>query len=297
MFRNNKLFLLFLFFGIGLGGIITYFLYSRITLHEKPGLYWTILDDPSDWETFDEEGIVMHNYKNIPRPGKYYTPVNIARYALANYNHYVKTGKSLYRVEFLKHADWLANNQIITPKDFGVWDYEFNYPAYKCQSPWISAMAQGQAISVLTRAYQLTGDINYLRTANLAIGSFKYSVDEGGVRFIDTDKNVFYLEYPCDLDLPPRVLNGFIFSLLGLYDHYQFTGNLESLKLFNEGIRTLKLKAKDYDTDNWTNYDLLGRKASEKYHKLHCRLLFNLYFITGDRDLLSLAEKWYSYLK
>ena len=258
-----------------------------------PGLYAPPSGNPLSWKTFDKYGIVMADYRLIF--GKQYNPITISQYALANFNYYVSTGKKQLKEEFLKHADWLVEHQVITPNAFGVWRYNFNWEAYQCHAPWISAMAQGQAISVLVRAYVLTNEKSYLETARFALGAFEHSVDEGGVRFTDLDGNIFYLEYACESH--PCVLNGFIFSLYGLYDYYQITGSQNALSLFDDGIRTLKVRLKDYDTSDWSYYDLLGRKASEAYHRLHCQLLFKLYSITGERQFLDYAEKWYSYLE
>ncbi|MCK5118436.1 MAG: hypothetical protein KAQ78_02570, partial [Candidatus Latescibacteria bacterium] len=48
------------------------------------------------------------------------------------------------------------------------------------------------------------------------------------------------------------------------------------------GIETLKTRLTDYDTGDWSMYDLIGIRAKEFYHQLHCRLLYELYFVTGD---------------
>lgn len=286
---------IFLIFVLGLlcGGIIghNYFKEENQTF-EYPNRY-PPLGNASNWKIFDSEGIVMVDYGG--NLGKQYNPVTVSQYALANYNYYVNTGKKQYKQMLLRHSNWLVEHQEITPKGFGIWYYNFVWRPYQCKNPWVSAMAQGQAVSLLVRAYALTQDKSYLKSARLAVDAFEYSVDKGGVRFTDKDGNVFYLEYASELH--PCVLNGFIFSLLGLYDYYQTTGSRKALKLFNEGIQTLEVRLKDYDTGDWTYYDLLGRKASESYHKLHCRLLFELYFITGQRLFLDYAEKWYSYLQ
>jgi len=282
--------------GLLLGGIISHFGLEEETATPKAlRCYYPDMGRPSNWKTFDSNGIAMKDCGD--GLGKQYNPVTLSQYALANYNYYISTGERQYKEEFLKHADWLVNHEVIIAKGFGVWYYNFEHSRYQCKIPWISAMAQGQAISVLVRAYQLTEDQSYLKSAELAVGAFEHSVDEGGVRFIDEDGNVFYLEYACELH--PCVLNGFIFSLLGLHDYYQTTGSQKALSLFDDGIQTLKVRLKDYDTGDSTYYDLIGivGEASEKYHRLHCQLLYELYFITGDSYFLTYAEKWYSYLQ
>jgi len=156
-------------------------------------------------------------------------------------------------------------------------------------------MAQGEAISVLSRAYLLTENQSYIESAERAIGAFEHSVNEGGVRYIDENDNVFYLEYACQAH--PRVLNGFVFSLFGLLDFYKTTGCKKALSLFNHGIKTLKVRLKDYDTSDWTYYDLLGKRSTKTYHRIHYTQLFELYSLTRDWQFLEYAEKWSSYIQ
>lgn len=46
---------------------------------------------------------------------------------------------------------------------------------------WYSAMAQGQAMSLLVRAYLLTHDAKYLKAAVEAMKLFEISSEQGGV--------------------------------------------------------------------------------------------------------------------
>jgi len=194
----------------------------------------------------------------------------------------------------LNQANWLVNNLKIRSSDFGVWEYNFDFKRYNCKSPWISAMAQGQGISVLVRAYILTGKEKYLKTANKALRAFSISVDEGGVLSYGENDYVFYEEYACPKS--SKVLNGFIFSLFGLYDYYIATYDSTAFTLFYEGIESLKNNLCRYDSGDWTYYDCLGLKASLSYHKLHIEQLKALYSITNDEFFMYYAKKWSNYL-
>ena len=81
---------------------------------------------------------------------------------------------------------------------------------------WYGAMCQGQAISVLCRAYHVTKDKKYLVAAEAALGPFQRSVSEGGVQTLFMDKYDWYEEYPTNPST--FILNGFMYSLIGLYD-------------------------------------------------------------------------------
>ena len=131
-----------------------------------------------EWKgPFDEEGIPLTDYG--AQFGIQYQPVGIAHYALGNWNLFLETGKERHRDEFLKISDWFCENLAIKGS-FGVWEYLFDYPRFYLKAPWPSAMAQGQGVSVLVRAYQLTRDKRYLECARLALASFEVPIEQGG---------------------------------------------------------------------------------------------------------------------
>lgn len=88
----------------------------------------------------------------------------------------------------------------------------------------LSAMGQGQAISLLSRAfYHSGGNIQYLNTAWAALKPFKVYSENGGVLSEFMNKHPWFDEYPT---IPPIfILNGFMYSLIGLYDLYSLTPN------------------------------------------------------------------------
>ena len=75
----------------------------------------------------------------------------------------------------------------------------------------IDALAQGEGISLLLRAYQATSDIQYLHTAELAYQYLVKPLTEGGVAQIK-NTGLFLYEYTHK----PLVLNGFIFAIWGI---------------------------------------------------------------------------------
>lgn len=211
---------------------------------------------------FDEYGIPLVDYRG--EIGLQYNPVTVSQYALAHYALYLENSDIAHRDIFLKQADWLVKN-LVTPEggDFGVWKYHFDFAPFQMKSPWISAMAQGQGISVLLRAYQLTAEKRHLEAAEAALRTFEIPIEEGGATHTDERGFVWYAEYPTDP--PSHVLNGFIFALFGLYDFYRATGNEKGLGLFEEGIKTLEANLHRYDTGSWSTYDLREWKRNKPY--------------------------------
>ena len=88
--------------------------------------------------------------------------------------------------------------------------------AMSLEPGWYSAMAQGHAMSLLSRAYSQSQNPLYLRAAYQAINPFLVPSSEGGVLTYLFGQHPWYEEYPT---LPPSfVINGFMYALFGLYD-------------------------------------------------------------------------------
>jgi len=215
----------------------------------------TILDeDGTVYGPNDKEGIILTDWGGLTN---LYHPTQIASTCIGYFGGYLTTKEEVYKDIVLHHADWLVENQVITDKGFGVWYFNFPNSAFGANSPWISAITQGKAISGLVRANQLSEDAKYLKAAELALKSFDYNIEDGGVRYVDEDGLVWYEEVAV---LPAaHILNGFIFSLYGLYDYYRATADQHALNLFEGGMKTLRNKLYLYDTGGVTRYDLLLR--------------------------------------
>jgi uncharacterized protein YyaL (SSP411 family) len=157
-------------------------------------------------------------------------------------------------------------------------------------------MAQGLAISVLLRAYQLTGDKKYFESAEKAYKVFEVDIVDGGVRFVDEEDNAWIEEYA--ILPPPHVLNGFIFALFGIYDFYRVTKDENVLKLFDKEIKTLEKNIHKYDTGYWSLYNLLDKNpATKSYHELHIKQLNVLYKLTNRMIFNEYAMRWEKYLQ
>ena len=82
------------------------------------------------------------------------------------------------------------------------------------QPGWYSAMAQGQAISLLCRLYNTTMKRSYLNAASNALKLFQVDVKLGGIstKFLNDESVVWFEEYPTK-PASLYVLNGFIYSI------------------------------------------------------------------------------------
>jgi hypothetical protein len=246
---------------------------------------------------FDADGIPVLDYKGPL--GLQYNPNAIAQYALGLYDLYLDKKEPQYKESFLKQADWFVKNIRIVENGVGLWEYNFDFEYHKgLKAPWRSALAQGQGISVLARAYQITKNNIYLKTASTAFKAFQKKIAfPGGVAFTDDKGYVWFEELI--FDPPTHVLNGFIWALWGVYDYYLLTKNPAALQLFNNAVKTLEDNIHRYDIGFWTVYHLLPTRlkmvASPYYQRLHIVQLDAMYRLTGKPVFKKYSDKWQKY--
>jgi len=261
------------------------------------GSYTLMGGDPQEWEylyPFDEQGIVQVEHgeeKSIQ-----YNPVTIAQYALANYEKYLLTQEDKYKTTFLTQVEYLRNKFDVIGEDMVGFPCHFSMPHYGLEPVWYSGMAQGQVISVLARAYLLTHDEAILPLIKKVNNFMLYPVSEGGTLTYTPEGNVWIEEYPSEE--PSLVLNGFVLSVLGLYDYTRlFPEDGEVYQIYSNLLKSLKESLKYYDTGSWLKYCRLDdHLCSRPYMKFQVRQMKQLFAVTNDSYFDSIATKWESYL-
>jgi len=172
-------------------------------------------------------------------------------------------------------------------------------------SGWYSAMGQGQAISLLVRAYVVSKDQKYIEAAGKALNVFDIPSSRGGITSKYLNTYDWYEEYPTTPS--SFVLNGFMYSLIGLYDLKEMaTGKIseKAEEIFDKGMRTLKAMLLMFDTGTGTFYDLrhitaglAPNRARWDYHKVHINQVLLLSEVDSDPLFSSTAERWKAYMK
>lgn len=169
--------------------------------------------------------------------------------------------------------------------------YNFIWEHYNATPPWYSALAQGEALPILIKAYKLTGMEIYKKTAEGVINSFFVDVKEGGVTH--KEGNAWWYElYASKGSKNPKVLNGMLWTLLALHEYYSLTKDLKAKLLFENGLQALKKNLHLYDSEKFTYYDVLKTQANYDYHKVHIDLLNKLYSMTGEEIFKNYSQKW-----
>jgi hypothetical protein len=238
---------------------------------------------------FDQQEVPRKRYR---AQGPQYNPLFIAWWGLSNLRQYLENHDKESLRKFMVQVAWLKANAVHRDDGAVVWPCYFDWQEglSKLTSPWISAMYQGVVISTLVRGYRINGDEELLDLSKRATIVFSQDIEKGGVRTSE-GTGALYEEYPV---YPlPRVLDGFLFSLLGLYDLAIQTGSSDVRRLFDMGIEGLKGTLPFWNYRNkWTWYGSHGYLCPPHYHKLNAILVSILGRLTGDAALQNFARAW-----
>lgn len=241
-------------------------------------------------------GVIL--YKN---QGQYvYNAIQIIQQGLEEYGYYITTQEQGHKDKLDRVILWLLENQ---DSETGAWllKFEFQHPRIesKIENPWISALSQGQGISLMCRMYSLTGDDKFLKSAILAYKVMENDVKEGGVR-LGIQGGYWLEEYPTEPS--SFTLNGFLYSIYGVYDLYMITNEQKYKDMFLKCVKTLEKMLPLYDTKELTYYDLCHVTnpvripiTNSKYHVIHIILLKYLQSIYPSKVISFYVNKWDRY--
>jgi hypothetical protein len=189
----------------------------------------------------------------------------------------------------------VAAQQLEPGPHFGGFEHQFSFVhGQMLRPPWLSAMAQGEAASLLVRLHLETGDEVFAEAALRALEPTRIEVGRGGVAG-SLEGRPFLEEYPTDPQ--SHVLNGAIFALWGLLDVAEGLGVHEWRDAYTEGMDVLAENIDRWNIGYWSRYDLyphrsLANVASSFYQVLHRNQLEVCGALTGDRRLLAAAASF-----
>ena len=238
-------------------------------------------NDLTEKVTRDDPGILVPEYF-VDTGERIQFSIGIFQYGLGAYDLFLSRQEEEYKDKVLACADWAADNQ---QEDGGWKTFTYKTPEH----PY-SSMAQGEGISLLLRAHCITKDEKYLEAAHRALAFMLKPISDGGTTAY-CGEDVYFYEYTHS----PLVLNGWFFSLWGVYDYWKYTGDAKAEEILNATLRTLKKKLPAYSLKYWSKYDDGKRIASPFYHKLHIAQLTAMYDLFGDSIYQEYAQMWTSY--
>jgi hypothetical protein len=172
------------------------------------------------------------------------------------------------------------------------WEYYFTFGGGR--PPWVSGMAQGTAVQALARAAKrLHREADVLPLAHRALTIFAARTPTG-VR-VPAAHGDHYALYSFAPGL--RVLNGFIQSLVGLYDYARLSGDPRGRALFDAAEPEARDEVPLYDTGAWSLYSrgTSTYESSLSYHDLLQGFLANLCKRTAVPVYCTTAEHFVAY--
>ena len=172
------------------------------------------------------------------------------------------------------------------------WEYYFTFGGGR--PPWVSGLAQGTAVQALARsARRLNREADVLPIAQRALNVFEAPTPQG-VR-VPAEHGNHYAIYSFAPDL--RVLNGFIQSLVGLYDYARLSGDPRGTALFQAAEPQARAEVPQYDTGAWSLYSRGSstHESSLSYHDLLQGFLENLCERTDTEVYCTTAQNFVAY--
>lgn len=230
-----------------------------------------------------------------------YNPTTIAQYGLQQYSYYVRDRTSAALHSAVVQAGWLVSHQ---NSGTGAWTYSYPFGVggmnETLPAGWSSAMAQGQAMSLLTRVYRsYPTKTAYLAAAKKALAPLLIPVSAGGLAA--TFQGATYLEEYPTKSAPTLALNGFMFTLIGLYDLGQ-TGSSPALTLLDTCMAALRAVLPNHDMVTTSAYHLGHLTKPPRpvhhaahYHRVHVTELDALRSVLPDPTLDFYANLWRGY--
>lgn len=229
----------------------------------KPGELQDYYRDYSTKINWDG-GVDASHLPLVQEPGgKPFThPLVLAQKALGHWSCWLartESEKKHYQ-NFLQLAKWLVRAQ----ESQGSWDIPILHkPIFT--SPY-SALVQGQAVSVLARAFLVTSEQEYLEAAHQGVDFMLKPLEEGGLCRTTTAGPILeeYLYHQ-----PKTVLNGWISALYGMYDLLLLDEQAKVRDALDASLETIITYLPTYDAGYWSLYDNSGTIASPYYHRVH----------------------------
>ena len=258
-----------------------------------PGDYFLDFRAPPQYPDHDDTGIPMVRVRGY---GLQYNWTVVQQEAIRRFQVWTDRGSERDREAFLDVANFcLAGLEHIDASGPG-WYYRYPKPRhFSTAGPRISGMSQGQGMSVLSRAFVLTGQSRFVDGAVGAFDLLMADIPDGGTRHVTPQANWWFEERP--KAKPPLTLNGFVYALFGIADLYKVTEETRHRAALERGVAALKELLHRFDRLWWSLYELQPHPviATSRYHVCHFNQLRAMGYIMGEDVFLEVASRWQRY--
>lgn len=240
----------------------------------------------------DEMGIPVYNAIKFTQKEEYiYHPTVVIQYGLAHFNLWKRDKEDASFHSFRACAGWILNHaKWDTQNRFMLWSIPLEHTDLGHTAGWISALTQGQAISLLLRFLPYTNQNHEtIQIIKNALISFYIELEAGGLtstypegKFLQESGNI-------------RILNGCLTAFTGLIEYLEvFPEDEEALALAKSVENAVTQFLPSYDLGFWSLYSLGFRFniSDLHYHKTHIdQLAFFGKYLKNERFSFY-AAKW-----
>jgi hypothetical protein len=201
--------------------------------------------------------------------------VVIAQWGLGAFERFVVSGDERWLVAARGAGEHVLAGMCDGGPLDGALRHGFAYPhTFSLEPGWVSAMAQGEAASLLVRLHRQGGDDRFAEAAVRLLQVISVPSGRGGCG-TPWRGGWWPEEYPTDP--PSLVLNGAIFALLGMHDVARVQGSESVVAALEGSLELLAANLGAWDLGWWSRYDLYPfarpNIASLAYQELHESLL------------------------
>lgn len=233
----------------------------------------------------DSNGVIL----TILKDEKYYNPVSMSQKAINLFDRYWQVGDSLYLDYAQRHRDALADLM----NEDALFEYRINWHHrlnIQLIDPWYSGMAQGQALSLLSRLAFYADDSIACEMANRVYATMDFN-EEISDEVVCIENNYAWIEeYPANP--PDHTFNGFMFAIIGLYDYYHLLNNDEEVRsVLSSYLTTVNDNMYLFRHEGTASYYCLRHHHTDLfYHKIHIQQLEYFTKITLDSSFAKFAD-------
>jgi hypothetical protein len=238
------------------------------------------------------DGIFFLSRLEVVRAGRlHHDPLTVIQAALGLHDQLLRRPDPELDAIFRRQVEWLVKDaMVMLPDSVAVWPQYYAFPRYGLRERWLSAITQGQAISLLVRAASYTGRREYLDLAAHGVSAFTGS--SLPIVWQGPDGSLFLEEYPCTP--PAHVLNGCLIAWLGLWDYARASNDFAVRAFCLSTMTSISATVPRYELGDWTRYDVhQSRPTSPHYQEVHAALAETMsHIFPADTLWPDRARRW-----